>query len=171
MALASAAATTLLTTANLAATQVELAWDPSVSPSVTGYRLYYGTTSQSYTNVLDVGALTFSTVSNLIPATTYYFAVTAYDVVGLESDFSTEIGYTVPPPKVALQLAVDPRRGASLAGSGPAGYSYDVQISTDLQNWTSLTNLTLDAAGEFQFTDSAVLAEAMRFYRLQQVSP
>jgi len=37
------------------AAQVTLAWDPSPEPAVTGYRVYYGTSSYYYTAVVDVG--------------------------------------------------------------------------------------------------------------------
>ena len=36
--------------------------------------------------------------SNLASGATYFFAVTAYDTNGLESDYSSEVSYTVPLP-------------------------------------------------------------------------
>jgi hypothetical protein len=81
-----------------AADSVTLAWDPSVSTNVAGYRVYYGVASGNYTNSVTVGSATNATVSGLAGATTYYFAATAYDVNGLESDFSSETNYTTPVP-------------------------------------------------------------------------
>ena len=66
---------------------VTLAWDPSLGSGIAGYHLYEGAASRNYTNVIDVGESTTATASNLVSGTTYYFAVTAYDTGGLESDF------------------------------------------------------------------------------------
>ena len=153
------------------APKVTLAWDASASSTVAGYRLYYGMSSRTYTDVLEVGNLTSGTVSNLAPANTYYFAVTAYDVAGLESDFSGEISYEVPTPSALLQIAVDPAQGAKLTGKGPAGYTYSVLVSHDLSNWAPVTNLTFDASEVFEWNDSEAPNDSQRFYRLQQLSP
>jgi len=78
------------------AVNVELAWDPSPEPLVTGYRLYYGTSSWNYTNVVDAGNRTNYTVTGLNAGTTYYFAATAYTSAGDESTFSNVASFTVP---------------------------------------------------------------------------
>src|SRR5664280_1352135 len=82
---------------NAFATQsVSLAWDPSPDTNVVGYKVYYGVASRTYTNIVDVGDVTNTTISGLVEGTTYYFAVTAYNILGMESDFSAEVSYTVP---------------------------------------------------------------------------
>jgi hypothetical protein len=71
---------------------VTLAWDPnSPSESIAGYRLYYGTESRSYTGVIDIANGTLKKVSKLAKGYYYYFAVTAYNEAGQESDFSEEL--------------------------------------------------------------------------------
>jgi Fibronectin type III domain len=151
--------------------QVTLAWDPSVSPAVAGYRLYYGVSSRTYTNVIDVGNATSGTVSNLVDSTRYFFAVTSYDVAGLESDFSDEVLYIAPRPDSILQISAHAIEGATLTASGPSGYAYNVLTSTNLLDWVPLTNITLDVTGAFQFTDPVDTNQPNRFYRLQQSSP
>ncbi|MEZ5583612.1 MAG: PKD domain-containing protein [Candidatus Competibacteraceae bacterium] len=77
--------------------QASLAWDPSTSTGVGGYRLYYGQTSQNYTANVDVGNQTSHTLTNLQDGATYYFAVTAYDTSATaESDYSNEVSKTIP---------------------------------------------------------------------------
>jgi fibronectin type 3 domain-containing protein len=67
--------------------------------SVTGYRVYYGTASRSYSQALGSGEfVTTSTyiATGLQSGRTYYFAVTAIDAAGAESAFSNEAGKTIP---------------------------------------------------------------------------
>jgi fibronectin type 3 domain-containing protein len=70
-----------------------LQWSASSDPTVTGYRVYYGTTSKTYQakgSGLDASSAMNYVVPNLTVGKTYYFAVTAYDAAGNESDFSAE---------------------------------------------------------------------------------
>src|SRR5436190_2154422 len=89
---------------NASGSNVTLAWNASSDPTVTGYNLYVGGVSHAYTNIVDAGAKTSTTISNLVPGTTYYFAATTYTIAGLESQYSVEIAYTVPNPNVAPTL-------------------------------------------------------------------
>ncbi len=76
------------------AAQVTLAWDRNPDASIIGYRVYYGTQSRYYQNVVDVGNSTQAVLSGLVNGVTYYFAVTDYNASG-ESGFSNEVSYTV----------------------------------------------------------------------------
>ncbi len=52
--------------------------DGSPLTDLTGYKIYYGTTSGTYTKTIPVGVnLTTYIVENLSNATTYYFVITA----------------------------------------------------------------------------------------------
>ena len=75
---------------------VRVSWNPNSEPDLDGYKVYYGTLSGTYTQVIDVGAVTSTDVSNLGEGHTYYFAVTAYDVDGNESGFSNEAFLLIP---------------------------------------------------------------------------
>ena len=80
-----------LSASNAPPQSATLAWDPSApSTDVAGYFIYYGVSTRSYTNLVDVGLATNGVVSNLVAGTTYYFATTAYTSSGLESDYSNE---------------------------------------------------------------------------------
>jgi len=89
---------TLTSVSSLSAGSVTLAWDPSPDAGVVAYRIYYGPTSQGYTNFLQVGNVTNASIVGLIEGATYYFGATAVDGSGLESDFSNETSSTVPAP-------------------------------------------------------------------------
>jgi hypothetical protein len=58
--------------------------------ALAGYKIYYGTSPGHYSTVIDVGNLTRYKVKNLRPGT-YYFAVTAYNIIGNESIYSNEV--------------------------------------------------------------------------------
>src|ERR1035441_4276136 len=71
---------------------VTLAWDSSSGNDlVTNYNIYYGVASLTYTNTVAAGTNLTMTVTNLIRNTMYYFAATAVDTNGLESDYSIEV--------------------------------------------------------------------------------
>jgi hypothetical protein len=80
----------------LYADQVTLSWDPVIHPDLAGYKIYSGFSSRDYVDELDVNNNTSCTISDLVEGETYYFATTAYDIYGNESDFSNEVFCTVP---------------------------------------------------------------------------
>jgi hypothetical protein len=89
-------AATLFSTATAFSAQVTLAWDPNTETNLTGYKLYYGFESGNYTHTIDVGNQTSYSISDLESNVVHYFAATAYDSSGNESDFSEEVSYLVP---------------------------------------------------------------------------
>jgi hypothetical protein len=86
----------------LAAQHVDFSWLPNGEPNLAGYKIYYGPKSRSYLVSVDVGnpAVTdgavHATVGGLADGTTYYFAATAYDTGGAESNYSQEVTWTSP---------------------------------------------------------------------------
>ena len=93
-----------------AAGSVTLAWDPSTDPTVTGYNVYYGGASGTYTNEICAGNATNVTISDLVQGATYYFAATTFAASGMESPFSSEVSYLVPPnvPPLNQPPTLDP---------------------------------------------------------------
>lgn len=76
---------------NAPAQTVSVAWDASPEPDVTGYKLYYGTSSRSYHSMITVGSRTEYTFGDLTGMDIIYVAVTAIDSAGNESDYSREL--------------------------------------------------------------------------------
>lgn len=95
----------------VSAQSVTFAWDP-VS-GVTGYKLYQGGATRIYTNSINAGNATQTSVSGLTVGKTYYFAATAYNSSGVESDYSTEIIYTVPASGTPVITLTSPINGAT----------------------------------------------------------
>ena len=74
------------------AAQLTLTWDANPDASaVVGYKVHYGYASGDYTFVADAGNATTITLSGLDANRIYFFAATAYDSNGLESDYSEEL--------------------------------------------------------------------------------
>jgi hypothetical protein len=89
------------TSINSPGNSATLTWDaPTTNADGTpltdlaGYNLYYGTSSGNYTVTIDVGNVTTYGIDGFPPGT-YYFVLTAYDISGNESDYSTEISRTI----------------------------------------------------------------------------
>lgn len=149
-----------------------LTWDPSPSTGVIGYKLYYGTTSKGYTQSLIVANTNQVTVNNLATNTTYYFAITALTSQSLESPASAEISVQVGgSTRPSLNVKKNQLSQTVVSGTGPAGYTYALEISTNLVTWTSVGPVTLDTNGAFQYVDSSAAASSRRFYRLRQTAP
>ena len=157
-------------TSCLAFSSVTLAWDRSPDPTVTGYYLYYGGRSGTYTNRLSAGS-TSNTVPNLTSGVTYYFVVTAYTAAGLESDPSNEVGYTVPMPAPRITNAHRlPTGNFSVAGTGGPSQTCVLQAASSLGApvvWTSISTNVADANGLFSCSDLRATNYAKRFYRIQ----
>jgi fibronectin type 3 domain-containing protein len=77
-----------------------LTWNASPDVGVTGYRVYYSTSSGKYTQAygsgIAAGNTTTFTVSSLPSGYTYFFAVTAIDAAGQESAYSNEVTKSIP---------------------------------------------------------------------------
>src|SRR5215471_18667931 len=58
---------------------VTLGWNAVTNAPVSGYRVYCGTASQTYTTTYDAGNSTQMTVSGLSNGVTYYFAMKSYN--------------------------------------------------------------------------------------------
>ena len=67
-----------------------LSWTAVPGSTVSGYKVYWGTSSQHYEAQADAGPNVTYTVTGLQPGTTYYFAVSAYNAGG-ESGLSDEV--------------------------------------------------------------------------------
>jgi chitodextrinase len=77
-----------------------LAWDAVVLPTLSGYRVYFGTAPGTYLQSLgqgiSVGNVTTYTVTGLTSGNRYYFVVTDFDTLGKESSFSNEVFKDIP---------------------------------------------------------------------------
>jgi hypothetical protein len=134
-----------------ASASVTLAWNAVTDSTVIGYNLFYGTSSASLTQKLNVGKVTTTTVSALTVGTTYYFAVTAYNAAGVNSARSNEISFqpgatSTPTPTptpssatpvaksdsgfVAVENTAFPIAASALLANDTDPYSYSLSITS-----------------------------------------
>lgn len=142
------------------AASVTLFWDASTGPNVASYTLRYGTSSRSYPNTLNVGNTLTASVTNLTPGTTYYFAVTARNTSGVDSDPSSEVIFLAPgtaPPNQPPTLAAISNiiigedsglRTVSLSGisSGSTSEAQTLTVTASSSNTGLLPNPTVSYA-------------------------
>lgn len=79
----------------IATRSVTLGWNPNSESDLAGYKLYVGNRSGSYGAPITVGNTTTYTLPNLTVGTTYFFALTAYDINGNESVYSNEASTSI----------------------------------------------------------------------------
>ena len=80
--------------------------DCTLLDDLLGYKIYYGTSSGSYSQVIDVGNK-IEHIFEVPVSGKYYFAVTAYDFSGNESDFSDEVSLVIVDVPVSDSLVLD----------------------------------------------------------------
>jgi hypothetical protein len=85
----------LFSVSAMAQVDVRVTWSASSATDLDGYRVYWGTQSGVYPNSQDVGNVLTYIINDLVEGTTYFIAVTAYDVVGNESAKSVPAEITV----------------------------------------------------------------------------
>ncbi|MCD6388074.1 MAG: cadherin-like domain-containing protein [Desulfobulbaceae bacterium] len=141
---------------------MQLAWTPNSEANLAGYKVYYGTVSRDYTTIIDVGNpeavdnQIIVTLSGFSPGITYYYAATAYDVDGFESDYSDEAVWTCPldpvptANEITLTIAEDTVANGQLDGTSQCGLSLSFEIVNNAAHGTvSLLNA---ATSEFTYT-------------------
>jgi len=132
---------------------VTLQWDPNPETDVVGYKVYYGTSSRTYSAPISLGLQSAYTVTGLA-AGTYYFAVTAFNVDGLESAFSNEVSTTVTGTgtSVTCDINGDGQRtvadvqtvsNAVLAASSNSIYDINKDGKVDILDVQTLVNVVL----------------------------
>ena len=141
-----------------------LEWDRNSDTNVAGYRVYYGQSSRAYDSVIEASNETAVVLPVLASGKTYYFAVTAYSIDALESDFSEEVSYSQPRtngPPIAVADAYETLLDTPLNVSildGVLDNDFDAEedpLTATLVSATAHGTLTLNASGAFTYSPAA----------------
>ena len=164
--------------------EVTLQWDPNTEPNLAGYKVYYDTDSGApYSPAVEDRATnnpdgppvvlgrdaTEITLAGLTDGKVYYFAITAFDDQGQESDYSNEVTTDASPPSKVTNLSSIPDKETwssdstvtvswtaaddGALGSGVNGYS----IAWDT-NPTTIPDTSIDI-GAVTTTTSSTLSD------------
>ena len=127
--------------------QITVAWNANSEPDLAGYKLHYGTSSGNYSTIVDVGDSLEHTITGLKKGVAYYFAATAYDTEGNESEYSEEISYTIPPANTFTITATAGAHGSILpAGSVVVKHGADQSFTITPNPNYSVANVVVDGA-------------------------
>ncbi|MGA2244412.1 MAG: fibronectin type III domain-containing protein [Verrucomicrobiota bacterium] len=130
----------------LATASVGLSWNAVPNEGVVNYNIYYGTQSGSYSYSATCGDVPHYVVGSLYGGQTFYFAVAAVDAFGTQGPLSNEASATTLAPTPAVLTSQVYSSGAGQATvieiSTPSVVSgpWELDSSSDLQNWTLYTN-------------------------------
>lgn len=123
---------------------VTVTWDKSIDPSVTGYKVYYGTNAGVWPFTVNSGTNIVCTVSNLVANTIYFFVVTAYNAQAVESLPSNEVGYkpfNMPPTnaptnlRVTFQMQASTHPGTNFQNLAGATITITNQVDPLIPGW------------------------------------
>ncbi len=137
----------LLTAFNVSAinaADTTLTWNPptenedgSALDDLAGYIVYYGISSNTYTQSIDAGDVTTYQVSGLSYDTDYYFVLTAYDVWGNESVTSTEKTVVIPAPDTTAPVISSIQSGSLTDSSSSVSWTTNEASDTQVEYGTS----------------------------------
>ena len=136
------AGTALAESATLGWTAPTTNTDGTPLTDLAGFKIYYGTTSGTYTSNVDTGNVTGYVINGLTVGLTYYFAVTAYDSAGNNSGYSNQVSKIIAASQYSLAVTKT-GSGTGSVVSSPAGISCGATCNA---TYTSGTAVTLTAA-------------------------
>lgn len=163
-------------------TSMTLVWDPDPTANIQDYRIYVGTQSGQYSQNYGSGTLTSIAINQLQVGLTYYFAVVAISITGLESPLSSELVVTLAPPPLPTEsmMTVAATGGIELQWTFPTAAltsspEFIVEASADLVNWLQVAtvdpnNSPLTAGPSQHFSWAAPITPDRMFYRLTGIN-
>lgn len=89
------------------APSITLAWNAVNNTPVAGYKIYFGSGTRNYTNVVNAGTNLTVSITNFSRGVNYFFAATSVTTNSLESDYSSEVTYKwsiIPAPPGAVGI-------------------------------------------------------------------
>ncbi len=128
--------------------QVTICWNPNPEPDIAGYDIYWNSApTGAFQFIGSVGAnQTCFVDTDVINGTTYFYAVAAFDVAGLESELSFEDVFDTPRPEGTNLIL-------SAVGQNPSQSGYDFSSLSGIpQAWNDpTTDIFFDSPNPGEF--------------------
>jgi hypothetical protein len=158
---------TLLLAISLESQSVKLNWDQNTN-NAAGYFVYQGLESKIYTSRIDASQTNSFTVSNVPLFKTNFFVVSAYNLAGLESDFSNE---------VITNITLLTNKTMRITGIPPqirffAYPSLDniLEATTNFTDWVAVSTTRVSSPIEVLYVASDYTNYGARFFRVNYKS-
>jgi hypothetical protein len=104
-------------------------------------------------------------ISDSVPKV-FFLAAGSHQVIVRGREANAQLGnITFLPAPFKLQAL--PNKQVVVSGVAQPSHAYDIQATTNFVTWTTLTNVTTDATGQFSFGDAAAPTAKARYYRLR----
>jgi hypothetical protein len=109
--------------------------------------------------------VTWQGISDTVPKM-FYLSAGTHQIIVRGREANTQLGALwISPAPFNIQLLGN--KQIYLSGIAQTSHTYDIQVTTNFVNWTTLTTLTTDATGQFSYTDTAAPTVKVRYYRLR----
>ena len=147
-----------LTTTAVGTTTIAFSWKNPGGGGVVNDTLYVGGVGCEFTQVVSLGVITNAVASLLSPATTYCFAVQAWNLTGGSNLSSPLQATTLPTPPTGLNVTSHAATTLSLAWANPGGSLTDDYLFWELgTNCSSATKIDLGRVEESATLTAGVL--------------
>jgi len=102
---------------------IEIFWNPNPEPNIAGYNVYVSLSFHGQYQRIGSARSSYYLDKGAVNGTTYYYAVTAYDNAGYESELSRDVVYDIPRPEGYGVPLSDYRTAPQTAGYEFSTYS------------------------------------------------
>ena len=156
--------------APVGADTISLAWDPVTHPTLSGYRVYYGTSAGNYSQTIDT-ASTSTVLNNLTSCTDYFISVKAVAQDGTESSlFSNEVSGW--PRPIVTQLSPATLEVGTAQSVTLSGANFRNGIAVNVSNpGVSVSNVSVGACGQLTMTLTASAGATLGNFDVQVTDP
>jgi hypothetical protein len=121
---------------------IQLSWDRNPESNVAGYNVYVNSSYQGKYQFLASTQNTSYIDRGAVNGTSYFYAVTAYDNEGMESDLSKDVAYDIPRPEGYGVQLTDYRTLPQSAGYDFSAYSVLAYNDKNADVWYEFFNGT-----------------------------
>jgi hypothetical protein len=102
---------------------IEVFWRSNIESDLAGYNIYVSSTYDGRYEWIATTSSPYFQDSEVLNGSTYYYAITAFDVAGNESELSRDVAYDVPRPEGYNVMLRDYRLFPALAGYDFSSYA------------------------------------------------